>query len=97
MIYLIHFDQPLHHANHYVGFVDGDENAVKARLEEHRAGWGAKILAACNRQGITYNVVRTMPGDRNRERQIKNGHKTRAYCPICSQQNSKQCKKAQSQ
>lgn len=84
MIYLIHFDTPLHHANHYVGFVDGDQNAVNTRLAEHRAGHGAKILAACNQRGITYKVVRTMPGNRARERQIKNTHQTRAYCPICS-------------
>lgn len=88
MIYLIHFDRPIgterHSAQHYCGFVDGDENSVQARLEEHRAGWGAKILNHCNRQGIGYKVARTMPGDRNRERQLKNGKKLRAYCPICS-------------
>lgn len=88
MLYLIHFDQPLggpkHQARHYLGFVEGDESIVKARLAEHRAGWGARITAACNQRGIAYEVVRTMPGDRTRERQLKNGKKLRAYCPICS-------------
>lgn len=88
MLYLIHFERPLgtekHQASHYLGFVEGDETTVQARLEEHRAGWGAKITAACNQRGITYDVVRTMKGDRNRERQLKNGKKLRAYCPICS-------------
>lgn len=88
MLYLIHFSEPLgtakHQARHYLGFVEGDEQTVQARLQEHRSGMGARITAVCNQRGIHYDVVRTMPGDRTRERQIKNGHKIGAYCPICS-------------
>lgn len=93
MIYLLHFDSPLgnerHSARHYLGFVDSDdESAAQARLEEHRAGWGAKITAAANLAGIRYDIVRLMPGDRNRERQIKRTHKLPAYCPICRRKTS---------
>jgi len=88
MLYLIHFAEPLgtdrHQARHYLGFVEGDETAVYARLEEHRAGWGARITAACNQRGIQYEVARILPGDRNRERQLKNGKKLGRICPICS-------------
>lgn len=88
MLYLIHFEQPLggpkHQARHYLGFVEGDEASVQARLAEHRAGWGAKITAAANQRGIHYDVVRTMPGDRTRERQMKNWKKIGRHCPICS-------------
>lgn len=94
MLYLIHFERHLgtakHQASHYLGFVEGDENSVQARLEEHRAGWGARITAACNSRGIHYHVARTMPGDRTRERQLKNGKKLRAYCPICSPKKAPQ-------
>lgn len=81
MIYIIHFDRPLSHARHYVGYCD--DNRLPERLEEHRAGMGARILTECNRQGIGYQVVRTMKGDRRRERQIKRAKCTPRYCPIC--------------
>jgi predicted GIY-YIG superfamily endonuclease len=84
MIYLIHFSEPLAHARHYIGFVDGDADQVQARLQEHRAGWGAKILAECNRRGIRYDVVATFPGDRSQERRLKRHKKTVCYCPVCS-------------
>lgn len=84
MIYVIHFDQPLAHAQHYIGFVDGDAYQVAARLQEHRAGWGARILDECNRRGITYDVVATFPGDRNEERRLKNHKNGARKCPICS-------------
>lgn len=88
MLYLIHFDEKIgserHSAQHYLGFVDGDETTVQARLQEHRAGHGARITAACNQRGIAYDIARTMPGDRTRERQLKNGKNIGRYCPICS-------------
>lgn len=88
MLYLIHFDTPLgsqrHQAQHYLGFVEGDLDSVQARLQEHRQGWGARITAAANRAGITYDVVRTFDGDRTRERQMKKWKKIAPHCPICS-------------
>ncbi len=89
MIYLIHFSEPLAHAQHYVGFVDGGQNSLDARLNAHKCGAGAKILAECNRRGIHYEVVKTMPGDRTDERRIKNGHNTPRMCSICSQTKNK--------
>lgn len=89
MLYLIHFAEPLgterHQARHYLGFVDGDETTVQARLEEHRAGHGARITAAaCNQRGIQYHVARTIPGDRTEERRLKNHNNLGRICPICS-------------
>lgn len=85
MIYLIHFQEAIgsdkHKARHYLGFIKGTDLA--ARLNWHRKGWGAKILAHCNKQGIEYDIVRTMPGDRDRERQIKRTKNLSHYCPVC--------------
>lgn len=37
MVYLIHFDAPLaDHAQHYIGFCDGGEEVLDARIERHR-------------------------------------------------------------
>lgn len=89
MIYIIHFEQPLAHARHYIGYVDGNESDVANRLQEHRAGWGARILAECNRRGIRYDVVATRPGSRTEERRLKNFHKGSQICPICSPKSMK--------
>lgn len=90
MIYILHFDTPLAHAHHYVGYCDDTDNALEDRLKEHRSGRGAKILAVCNERGITYQLARTLPGDRTRERQIKNTNNTSRYCPICRAQKKQQ-------
>jgi len=87
MLYLLHFAEPLgndrHRAQHYLGYTD-DERGIEQRLHEHRSGQGARITAACNQRGITYDVARIIPGDRTRERQIKNGKNLGRFCPICS-------------
>jgi predicted GIY-YIG superfamily endonuclease len=81
-VYLIHFDKPYRHARHYVGYA----RLVTARLEHHRAGRGARLLAAVNAAGISYKIARTWPdGDRNFERQLKkNGKRGPLLCPICN-------------
>lgn len=84
MVYLIHFDTPLAHARHYVGYCE--DGRLEQRLEEHRRGEGANILRVCNERGISYDVVRTWEGaDRARERKIKNTNHVPYYCPVCRQ------------
>jgi len=81
MVYLIHFDKPYKHANHYIGFTDG---ALEDRIAKHRNGTGAKLLKVINDAGIGWNVVRTWEdGDRTFERKLKNRKKSSDLCPIC--------------
>ena len=82
MIYLIHFDQPLSHAQHYIGFTDDN---LEQRIATHKAGNGSKLLRAVNKAGIEWSVVRTWEGDRKQERKLKNRKKARLLCPVCSQ------------
>lgn len=83
MIYLIHFDKPLKHASHYIGFVDGKRNLNK-RIERHKSGQGAKILRAANQAGINWEVVRTWKdGTRDDERKLKNRKNAKHLCPTC--------------
>lgn len=83
LVYLIHFEQKLHHAQHYLGFCE--KGNLESRFETHRAGAGAKILRALNQRGIDYNIVRIWKNvDRNFERQLKNKKKTRCFCPKCN-------------
>ena len=81
MVYLIHFSEKLHHAQHYIGFVEGD---LMQRIELHLNNRGAKLLAAVNNQGIRWQVVRVwIEGDRRFERKLKDRKKSRVFCPIC--------------
>lgn len=81
MVYLIHFQTKLHHAEHYLGFV---ERNLAQRIKKHKAGTGAKLLAALNRAGIAWAVVRVWDdGDRAFERKLKNYKKSRCLCPVC--------------
>lgn len=81
MVYLIHFDKPLAHALHYVGFVESD---LEQRIKKHLSGNGAKILAALNRADIAWHVVRIWEdADRTFERKLKNTNNTKIYCPCC--------------
>ena len=80
MIYLIHFDRPLHHARHYLGYCD--DGTLEMRLIRHRAGRGARLLAVLREQNIGWRVVRVFEGDRRLERRLKANSRVR-LCPIC--------------
>lgn len=79
IVYLIHFDMPFKHASHYLGYVQRD---LDGRVERHRSGNGAKLLAAVTKAGISFAVVRVWPGDRSLERQLKNRKNSPRLCPI---------------
>lgn len=77
-VYLIHFAEPFRHARHYMGWAGN----LQARLAHHAAGTGANLLRHVNDAGITWELARTWPGDRNLERSMKTRGHTR-ICPIC--------------
>jgi len=54
-VYLIHFSEAYQHARHYLGFTDD----LDARLEAHRSGHGARLMAVIQSAGITWRCVRT--------------------------------------
>ena len=81
MVYPIHFTEKLHHAQHYIGFVDDD---LMKRIALHKANKGAKLLAAVNEKGIEWKVVRAWRGaDRHFERKLKNQKNAKRFCPVC--------------
>jgi predicted GIY-YIG superfamily endonuclease len=79
-VYLLHFDRPYKHARHYLGWASN----LEARLDHHRAGTGARLLAVLKAEGIGWRVARTWsPADRHRERQIKTQGGLSRSCPDC--------------
>lgn len=87
MVYLLHFQVPLGNAanprgqaRHYLGYAAH----LERRLEEHRAGRGAALMAAVAKAGIAWDCVRTWEGGRDVERALKNKKNARLLCPVCS-------------
>lgn len=86
-VYTLHFDPPYvpyegapayKSAGHYTGHAYD----LERRLAKHEAGTGAKLTRAQVNAGGTWRVADVQPGDRNRERQLKQ-HSARRRCPIC--------------
>ena len=86
MIYIIHFETPLHHARHYVGYCR--EGALEERLLRHRSGQGSRLMYAVELAGIDFVVALTHPGDRHFERRIKRAKNTPRFCPLCRHSTS---------
>ena len=85
MVYLIHLKEKLHHAQHYIGFVDEPKHKLKRRVEYHKSGKGSKFLKAVAEAGIEFDVMRTWKdGDRIFERKLKNQKNAKKLCPICN-------------
>jgi predicted GIY-YIG superfamily endonuclease len=73
-------DHPRGGCQHYLGTTTNLAN----RLETHRAGKGARMLAAAVERGISFDVVRTWPGGRDVERRLKAQRNAPRMCPRCS-------------
>lgn len=82
-VYLLHFDQPVAHARHYLGWAQD----LDARLAAHRKAPGPALLRAATEAGVGWRLARVWPGDRYRERQLKARGHTRK-CPICRAQTT---------
>jgi predicted GIY-YIG superfamily endonuclease len=79
-VYLLHFDSPLAHAKHYIGFTTD----LVMRLVKHQSGSGSALMAAVEANGITWKVAQTWENvDRNFERSLKNKKNTARFCPCC--------------
>ena len=88
MNYLLHFDAPYPRdrrgsVQHYIGFAK-NARTLKLRIEHHRGGSGARLMAAVSAAGIGFVVARTWAdGDRTHERTLKNRKNARKLCPVC--------------
>jgi hypothetical protein len=88
-VYLLHFTDPAtgaaaryKHAGHYTGFVRSSES-LKSRLDAHREGRGARLTAVIVAAGLGFELARTWPGGRARERQLKRQGGASRHCPLC--------------
>jgi hypothetical protein len=86
VIYLIHFDQPIGDvgnprgfASHYTGWTLD----LPARLVDHAAGRGARLMEVVGEAGIGWQLARIWPGTRSRERSLKRSGGAARRCPVC--------------
>ena len=89
VVYLLHFAEPYKHARHYVGFTED----LTQRIEDHRAGRGAKLTGAAAAAGIPFVVARTWEKvTRTFERRVHRTKNSPKVCPICSGCRARPCK-----
>lgn len=86
ILYLLHFETPMSHAQHYLGSTDN----VRRRIKRHRDQQGARITSVATERNIQLIVAGLFqpkdPSDNIRKieanaKLLKNG---RRYCPICN-------------
>jgi hypothetical protein len=70
-------------ARHYTGWAPGGPKGLAARLAKHGTSRGARLLAVVAADGISWELARTWPGTRDRERQLKNQGGAARRCPLC--------------
>jgi hypothetical protein len=82
-VYLLHFDQKLGHAQHYIGFAE--HGGLFRRLAQHESGNGkaSPLIRALIRDGGSFTLARSWIGTRNDERKLKNRRNAAQLCPIC--------------
>lgn len=80
-VYLIHFEERLWHAGHYLGYSAN----LAERIQAHRASRGARLMEVVNELGIRWQVVRVWPeGGYELERALKARHNGPRLCPVCN-------------
>jgi len=83
-VYLLHFSEPIAHAQHYIGWAKDFEN----RLDHHCNGTGARLTQVAVERGIEIIVACIWDGkDKSFERRLKNQKNGRRMCPICNPGN----------
>ncbi|MBZ0268049.1 hypothetical protein K8I85_07830 [bacterium] len=80
--YLLHFAEPVGHAQHYVGQTARAD--VMIRVGEHRAGRGARLTRVAASRGIEIMLARVWENaPRCFEQKLKNRGGLRRLCPVC--------------
>jgi len=82
-VYLLHFEQPIssnHTTQHYLGYASD----LDARLNQHRAGQGARLVQVAQERRIGWRLVRTWAGGRMVERRLKRQKNAPRMCPVCN-------------
>jgi hypothetical protein len=84
-VYLLHFEAPFKHAQHYIGF----SQAITDRLVEQLRGGGAKLVQHVIAAGIPIVLAKEWENvPQTFEYQLKNRGGARRICPVCSRRRA---------
>jgi hypothetical protein len=85
VIYLLHFDRPIGDVANPRGFASHQHwtHDFPARLVDHAAGRGARIMQVVGEAGIGWQLARIWTGTRARERSLKRSGGAARRCPVC--------------
>ena len=86
LVYLLHFDRPIGDTSNPRGFAahyTGWTLDLPARLQDHAAGRGARLMEVVGEAGIGWQLARVWPGTRTRERSLKGSGGAARRCPVC--------------
>jgi predicted GIY-YIG superfamily endonuclease len=82
MVYLLHFDTPYKHAQHYLGYT----SSLAKRITKHAERPDARLMQVIKEAGIGFTIARVWPdADRTEERRIKTMGGGKRFCPICNE------------
>jgi predicted GIY-YIG superfamily endonuclease/N-acetylglutamate synthase-like GNAT family acetyltransferase len=88
-IYVLHFDEKLSHAQHYVGCTDN----LKARLLAHATGAGSRICRELMNRGINWRLGGLFETSHRNMRKLERGLKDQRhasrYCQVCNVNNAR--------
>jgi hypothetical protein len=79
-VYVLHFEPAYKHAQHYVGWTEGE---VCDRVAVHLQGRGSPLVRAAVAAGVDVQLAATYEGTRYLERRLKGWHHTSRFCAIC--------------
>ena len=83
-VYLLHFDKPLCHAQHYIGWSKYHPEKKNGRIHHHRTGNGSRLTKAIKNLNIGFTVAKIWGNaDHKFEYDLKKKKCARLFCPIC--------------
>lgn len=84
IVYILHFSKKVHHAQHYVGFVQSKDNLYN-RITKHWKGKSkVALMKKVSELKTPFVVSKIYLGvNQDFERSLKNKKKTRLFCPVC--------------
>jgi hypothetical protein len=79
MVYLLHFGEKHHHAQHYLGYTEN----LEERLRQHVSGQGSGLIKVVVNRGIGLSLARVWFSDGHYERWLHKKKNNPQLCPIC--------------
>lgn len=82
IVYLLHFNSPIHHVQHYLGSTQAGR--LEQRMFEHASGRGAALTAEAVKRGIGWSISASWITDgRELEQRLKRIRKYSRRCCVC--------------